>query len=209
MDSSTPLTRSQSASLTRQLGFRPPEVFTIRQVHGNKIIVAARGAVRRSVSLAAADGVLTDRRGLAVAVRTADCLSVFLYDPRHEVIGLVHAGWRGTRQRIAAQAVVLMRKQWDSNPKDLRVALGPSIRSCCYRVGAAFLEYFPKETVKREQGYFFDLPGANKNQLVEAGVSAGNILDCAVCTYCETECFSYRREGDAAGRMISLMMLKK
>ena len=152
---------------------------------------------------------MTDHPDLAIAVRTADCLSVFLYDPRHEVIGLVHAGWRGTRQGIAARAVTLMRRQWKSNPEDLLVAFGPAIRSCCYRVGASFLEYFPKETVKRKQGYFFDLPAANKNQLVGSGVKAGDILDCAVCTHCETECFSYRREGDAAGRMISIMMLKK
>ncbi len=208
-DSSTPLTRAQSVSLARQLGFRLPAVLTIRQVHGNKIIVVAQTATRRPAALEDADGTLTNRRGLAIAVRTADCLSVFLYDPQHEVIGLIHAGWRGTRQRIAAQAVAIMRKEWNSNPKDLLVAFGPAIRSCCYRVSVPFLEYFPKETVKRKQGYFFDLPEANKNQLVGSGVNAGNILDCAVCTRCETECFSYRREGDAAGRMISVMMLKK
>lgn len=208
-DNSTPLTRAQSVSLTRQLGFRLPDVLTIRQVHGNKIIVAARSATRRPVALEDADGILTDRRDLALAVRTADCLSVFLYDPRQEVIGLVHAGWRGTQQQIVPKAVTLMRKQWKSNPRDLQVAFGPAIHSCCYRVGASFLEYFPKETVKRKQGYFFDLPAANKNQLIGSGVSERNILDCAVCTHCETECFSYRREGDAAGRMISLMMLKK
>ena len=208
-DNSTPLTRLQSASLTRQLGFRLPEILTIRQVHGNKIIMAAQSAPRRPAALEDADGILTDRREVAIAVRTADCLSVFIYDPPHEAIGLVHAGWRGTRQEIVVQTVTLMRKQWKSNPGDLRVAFGPAIRSCCYRVGAPFLEYFPRETVKRKQGYFFDLPAANKNQMIGSGISERNILDCAVCTHCEAECFSYRREGDAAGRMISLMMLKK
>ena len=208
LDSSTPLTRTQSAFLARQLGFRLPEVLTIRQVHGKRIVVATRNAARRVV-LEDADGILTDRRGLAIAVRTADCLSVFLYDPQHEVIGLVHAGWRGTQQQISAQAVALMRKQWDSNPKDLLVAFGPAIRSCCYRVGASFLEHFPKETVKRKQGYFFDLPEANKNQLVGAGVDAANIADCSVCTCCDVMCFSYRRQRESAGRMISIMMLKK
>ncbi len=208
-DSSTPLTRAQSASLARQLGFRLPEILTIRQVHGNKIITALRAATRRPAVLEDADGLLTDRRDLAIAVRTADCLSVFLYDPRQEAIGLVHAGWRGTQQRIVAQAVTLMRKQWKSNPKDLLVAFGPAIHSCCYQVGAAFLEYFPKETVKRKQGYFFDLPEANKNQLVGEGVGAMNIMDCAMCTCCDPACFSFRREHESAGRMISIMMLKK
>lgn len=203
------LTKPQSAFLAQQLGFRLPEVLTIRQVHGNKIIVTAQATTRRPGALEDADGILTDRRGLAIAVRTADCLSVFLYDPQHEVIGLVHAGWRGTQQQISAQAVALMRKQWDSDPKDLQVAFGPAIRSCCYRVGASFLEHFPKETVKRKQGYFFDLPGANKNQLVGAGVDAANIADCSVCTCCDVTCFSYRRQRESAGRMISIMMLRK
>lgn len=226
----TPFTRSQSAFLAQQLGFRLPEVLTIRQVHGKRIVVATRNAAspqpkipsprgafgrgggafgRRSVALEDADGILTDRRDLAIAVRTADCLSVFLYDLQHEVIGLVHAGWRGTQQQISARAVALMRKQWDSNPKDLLVAFGPAIRSCCYRVGASFLEHFPKETLKRKEGYFFDLPEANKNQLVGAGVDAANIADCSVCTCCDVTCFSYRRQRESAGRMISIMMLKK
>ena len=204
-----PLSRSQSVFLAQQLGFRLPEVLTVRQVHGKRIVVAARNAAKHSVALEDADGILTDRRGLAIAVRTADCLSVFLYDPRNEVIGLLHAGWRGTRQQISARAVALMRKQWDSNPGDLRVAFGPAIRSCCYRVGASFLEHFPEETLKRKEGYFFDLPQANKNQLVGAGVGAANIMDCAVCTCCDAACFSYRRQRESAGRMISIMMLKK
>ena len=205
----SPLTKPQSAFLARQLGFRLPEVLTVRQVHGKRIVVAARNAAKHSVALEDADGILTDRRGLAIAVRTADCLSVFLYDPRNEAIGLLHAGWRGTRQQISARAVALMRKQWDSNPGDLRVAFGPAIRSCCYRVGASFLEHFPEETLKRKEGYFFDLPQANKNQLVGAGVGAANIMDCAVCTCCDAACFSYRRQRESAGRMISIMMLKK
>ncbi len=204
-----PFTRSQSAFLAQQLGFRLPEVLTIRQVHGKRIVVAARNAAKRSVALEDADGILTDRRDLAIAVRTADCLSVFLYDPRNAAIGLLHAGWRGTQQQISAQAVALMREQWGSSPKDLLVAFGPAIRSCCYRVGASFLEHFPKETVKRKQGYFFDLPEANKNQLMGAGVDAANIADCSVCTCCDVTWFSYRRQRESAGRMISIMMLKK
>ncbi len=129
-DSSTLLTRAQNAFLARQLGFRLPEILAVRQVHGKRIVVAPRNvAAKRSAALEDADGILTDRRDLAIAVRTADCLSVFLYDPRNEVVGLLHAGWRGTQQRIAAEAVTLMCKQWKSNPKDLRVAFGPAIRS--------------------------------------------------------------------------------
>ena len=140
-----------------------PEVLTIRQVHGKRIVVAARNAAKRSVALEDADGILTDRRGLAIAVRTADCLSVFLYDPRNEVIGLLHAGWRGTQQQISARAVALMRKQWDSNPEDLRVAFGPAIRSCCYRVGASFLNIFQRKRSNAKKDIFRFAAGQQKS----------------------------------------------
>lgn len=205
------LSQAQKKFLARQLGFPLPEVFAMRQVHGDRVVLATKGPgpADKKTAWEEADGVLTSICDLPIAVRTADCLPIFIYDPRREAIGIIHAGWRGTQQRIAARAVQLLRRHWDCRPQDLRVAFGPAIRSCCYRVGAQFRQYFPAETTKRKEGYFLDLPQANKNQLVEAGVDAHNIFDSAVCTCCEATYFSYRREGQTAGRMISLMMLKQ
>lgn len=208
-DGSPVLSPAQREFLARQLGCELPEVFTIRQVHGNRIVVAGTESFMGSNAPQEADGILTDVPGLPIAVRTADCLPVFIYDPRHEGIGLIHAGWRGTRQQILGEALALMRRHWNSRPADLRVAFGPAIRVCCYQVGQQFREYFPEETVQRDNGYFLDLPAANKNQLLRLGVDARHVLDSVVCTCCKPTYFSYRREGEAAGRMISLMMLKK
>ncbi|OGX38558.1 MAG: hypothetical protein A3G91_02640 [Omnitrophica WOR_2 bacterium RIFCSPLOWO2_12_FULL_50_9] len=210
------LSPAQREFLARQLGFKLPaagsprgEVFTIRQVHGNRIVVAGTESFRISNAPEEADGILTDVPGLPIAVRTADCLPVFIYDPRHEGIGLIHAGWRGTRQQILGETLALMRRHWNSRPADLRIAFGPAIRVCCYQVGQQFREYFPEETVQRDNGYFLDLPAVNKNQILRLGVEARHVFDSAVCTCCEPAYFSHRREGEAAGRMISLMMLKK
>jgi YfiH family protein len=203
------LSSAQREFLLGQLGFNLPEVFTIRQVHGNRIVVADPESLSSNNALEEADGIITDVPGLPIAVRTADCLPVFIYDPRHEIIGLIHAGWRGTSQQILNEALGLMRRRWHANPADLRVAFGPAIRVCCYQVGQQFREYFPEETVQRDRGYFLDLSVANKNQLLRLGVDARHIFDSTVCTCCDSGYFSYRREGEVAGRMLSLMMLKK
>ncbi len=202
------LNQAQKRFLARQLGFPLPEVFVTRQVHGDRIILATKGLRRKKAVWDEADGILTNIGGLPITVRTADCLPIFMYDPQQEAIGIIHAGWRGTRQQIAVQAVQFFRRHWNSCPQDLRVGLGPAIRPCCYRVAAHLQESFSREMTKRKEGYFLDLPQANKNQLVTAGVDAHNIFDSGLCTCCTIMYFSYRRQGEAAGRMISLMMLK-
>jgi copper oxidase (laccase) domain-containing protein len=101
-----------------------------------------------------------------------------------------------------------MRQHWHTDPEHITVAFGPSIRPCCYEVGAEFLGYFPREVNVRGGKYYLDLPRVVRRQLVSAGVPEGNIRDGAVCTCCDHQYFSYRREGAAAGRLISLIMIK-
>jgi YfiH family protein len=81
------------------------------------------------------DGLITNTPGLLLAIKTADCVPVLMADVRQRVVGAFHAGWRGTVARIAEKGVGEMRRQFGSLPRDLRAAIGPSIRRCCYRVG--------------------------------------------------------------------------
>ena len=92
--------------------------------------------------------------------------------------------------------------------KDLKVAFGPAIHACCYEVGAEFAGYFPEEAIQRRNKYFLDVPLANMNQLMGKGVIEENIFDCGECTVCGKDYFSFRRDGEKAGRMISIMMLQ-
>ena len=155
-----------------------------------------------------ADGILTDRTNLPIAVRTADCLPIFVYDPRNRVIGILHAGWKGTRKGIVANALSVMLKKWHTKPSELIVAFGPSIRPCCYEVGKVFKRYFPNEVYKKGEKYFLDTPLVNQRQLLKAGIKKENIYDCGTCTSCSRDFFSYRRQGEQAGRMLSVMMLR-
>ena len=93
------------------------------------------------------DGIITNAPGLLLGVKTADCVPVLVADVKRRVVGAFHAGWRGTVARIVEKGVGEMRRQFGSVPRDLRAAIGPSIRRCCYQVGpevrAEFESQFP------------------------------------------------------------------
>jgi YfiH family protein len=95
----------------------------------------------------AGDGTITDTPGLLLAIKAADCVPVLVADVMRRVVGAFHAGWRGTAARIVEKGVGEMRRQFGSEPRDLRAAIGPSIRRCCYQVGpevrAEFDSQFP------------------------------------------------------------------
>lgn len=205
-DKSTPVfNASQRKYLRKHAGLDIERCFNIKQVHGNRIIFATKRGFKNPKRILRADGILTKERGIPLAVRTADCANIFLYDGKKEVLGILHAGWRSTKKRIAEKAIRLMREKYKSNPRDIKAALGPCIRVCCCEVGEKFKKFFPKEVKKIGGRLYFDLAAANKHQLVKAGVRPRNIRDCSICTVCDKRYFSYRRDGEKAGRFISLM----
>jgi YfiH family protein len=104
---------------------------TLRQTHSDIIHAVDRVPAETLTG----DGLITCAPGLLLGVQTADCLPVLLADTRRRAIGVFHAGWRGTLKRILEKGVGEMRRRFASNPGDLRAAIGPGIRSCCYRVG--------------------------------------------------------------------------
>ena len=202
------LDESQKKFLFSQLNLDLPEPVHIRQVHDDRIIVADNSLKNKRV-LQEADGLITQTLGLPLAICSADCLSVFLYDEKRCSIGLIHVGWKGSQKNIVGQTIKLMTEQWQTDPKTIKVVFGPAIRSCCYEVGDEFQEFFPKELIARDNQYFLDLPQMTQDQLLSAGVEKVNIVDCEICTCCDSNYFSFRREGEKAGRMISIMMIKK
>ncbi len=202
------LDAQQKDVLLQHTGVGIERVAWARQVHGVEI-VSVKEDFFNADSLCVADGLLTRQAGLPIAIRTADCLPVFIFDPKNKAIGLVHAGWRGSHKGILRLAIEQMKELWGTQSQDLKIAFGPSIRSCCYQVGEEFQEYFPQEIQHRKTALYLDLARVNCCQALAVGVKEKNIFDCGICTCCSENLFSYRREGAKAGRMISLMMLKK
>lgn len=201
------LTKEQEKIFKEEFGLQVKNLVNIKQVHGNRVIVLDK-KTSPTQKLEEADGIVTNVFNLPIAVRTADCLSIFLCDPVHQCIGVVHAGWKSTKAEIVPAAVNLMHRTWGTNPKDIKAAFGPAIRECCYEVGEEFKTYFPQETFKIRSQWYFNNVQANHRQLEEVGVLPANILDCAICTHCTPGFHSHRRDAEKAGRMISVMVWK-
>lgn len=181
----------------------PADVTSLKQIH-SAIVVHVRDERDRVCD---GDALVTDVPGKLVGIRTADCTPILIADPEHRAVAAIHAGWRGTVARIVVAAVDKMRQEFGSRPEALIGAIGPAIGPCCYEVGPEVAEQFrpifPDETELR----YIDLPEANRRLLVSAGVVTIETLD--LCTRCGASDFhSYRREGDAAGRMTSFIGLR-
>ena len=201
------LTAAQRGWLTAHGVGCPDAVVFPKQVHGDVI----RRATREDAALTGAfeaDAVVSDLVGLPIAIRTADCAPVLLYDPSRRVAAAIHAGWKSAKLGIVAKTVDILRREYRANLGELRAAIGPCIRRDGYQVGAEFKEYFPGHVVEASGGLYLDLAAAIVEQLVRSGVQPGNINDSVLCTFEQKGRFySYRREGSAAGRMLHVIML--
>jgi hypothetical protein len=179
----------------RGLG-REPVAF-LRQVHGADVVVAS-GPGRAGT----ADVLMTDRPGLPLAIFTADCLPIIIYDPTHRRLAVVHAGWRGTVQSVAREAARAL-IQAGSRAEDLIAVIGPSIGPCCYEVDRPVIDRleaaFPGGwdawvTARPGERWRLDLWAANEDQLRAAGLRPGHIANLRLCTACRLDLFfSYRR----------------
>ncbi len=197
----------QKEFLVKEHHLAPEKVFTIRQVHGDKIVSIGANNFPQQGVLPEADGVVTNVPGIVLSIRTADCVPIFLYDPKKKCIGLAHAGWKSSAQSITQKTVETLVQNYGSAPADILAALGPAIGRCCYQVGEEFEKIFPDEIFYISNNRFLDLPLVNKNQLLKAGVKSENIFECDVCTVCGQDFFSFRRDKEKAGRHLSLMRI--
>ena len=188
----------------------------ISQVHGHAIAVARHGSAVPWPT-PEADGIVSDDPSLALGVRVADCAPILVADRRYGVVAAVHAGWRSTLQRIVAEAVGALQREFGSDPADLVAAIGPSLGACCGEMGEEVVEAFRaaghsevriERWFSREPGRrpHFDLWRANSDQLMDAGVPAGSIHVSGLCTRTHRDVFhSYRAMGPAAGRMVGVI----
>ena len=115
----------------------------LKQIHSKRIIFVKKG---KKFSRAG-DGLITKEEGIVLGVFSADCLPIFIYDPKKKIIGLLHAGWKGSLEGIAREAIKIFKKE-GSNPKDILVYIGPSISGNCYEIPKERAEIFSKKISK-------------------------------------------------------------
>lgn len=201
------LTEAQKSMLSQAIGTPFSALAWGKQVHGADVVIVDDNFLKAG-NLREADAFVTDQKDVLIAVRTADCLPIFIWDQAHQAMGIVHAGWKSTQKEIARRTYEVMAARYHTDHKDLLIAFGPSIRSCCYQVNKEFAEYFPNAVSAQEGKLFMDLVKTNREQLAFLGVEHHQFFDSRVCTVCDPGYFSYRRDGEKAGRMISGLMLK-
>ncbi len=187
---------------------RPP--LHLKQVHGNRVLVVDESNLAQvESSPVEGDAMVTGARNVPLAVLTADCPSIVMFDPVGRVLGVAHAGWRGTASGIVRETVAVMKGRFGVRPGNIIAAIGPSIAAACYEVGMdvrrAFVQGLPfAADVLAPAGdskWHADLREANRRQLLDQDVRAQGISTCPYCTHCELEWFySARRDRDGTGR---------
>ncbi|MBQ2699259.1 MAG: laccase domain-containing protein [Firmicutes bacterium] len=207
------------------LGFKAEELVFSQQEHGVNILVATdehRGCgVTRGRGYSNIDGLITGVRGLPLITHHADCAALFFYAPQAQLIGVAHAGWRGTigdGELGMGKAMVRRLVSLGARAEELLCGISPSAGPCCYQVGEEVAAQFAPlaarhgEQLARPDGtgrYLLDIWQANRLMLIEAGVPAANISIAGGCTICHADIFHSHRAGHGhRGSLAAVMMLR-
>ena len=209
------------AFTTRRDSILPYPVIQGHQVHGSRIAIIDRPDLTRE-ELEGYDAFVTNLPGVAIGVRTADCVPILLSDPVHHVIAAVHSGWKGTVLKISRSTVNLMEERFGTRAADLRAVIGPAIGPESFQVGEEVVEKFrdagfPMPMIWSFQGTgdgspmsggdHIDLFKANRWILEGCGIRSENIRVHAIDTYQDPSFFSARREGVHCGRNINAIRM--
>jgi polyphenol oxidase len=205
---------SNRRELAEAMGVEPSQLFFPSQVHETRILHVRSDTPRKE--LMNTDALVTDERGVCIAVMSADCVPILLYDKRHEVVAAVHSGWRGTVARILEKTLHHLREQFGTQGVDLLAGIGPSVSQDSYEVGEEVIHNVKKNftdsaslLIEQPQNKaMLDLWKANKIQLLEFGVPETQIEISDLCTVKNNEHFFSARKGDA-GRFAAGIMLAK
>lgn len=174
----------------------------VNQVHGDSILKVTKNNI--GINDSPCDAIITNIKGVLLNIFVADCVPIVIYDTCNSVVGICHCGWKGTYLKLLTKTIDQLKKEYDSDIKDLLIGIGPSIGICCYNVSKdLYMDFNPTKSEGniKDGKYFLNLKEINKNQAVEAGISPQNIELMDLCTSCNNESFySHRKEGEPSGR---------
>jgi YfiH family protein len=176
-----------------------------RQVHSDIVTIVDKGMFAGE-----SDALITDKPMVGLAISTADCTPIFIYDKKRKVIAGVHSGWRGTEKGILAKTIVMLKEKFICKPVDLIVFVGPSISQKNYEVGEEVASKFhAKYCIPSENGkYLLDVKRINYDLLIEAGVPECNIEVSGLCSFGNENLHSYRRDKEVSGRALGIIAMR-
>ena len=206
-------------SLCHLLGIDGHHLVYPHQVHGIEIRQIGADfptlpSPTKQKLLEGVDAVMTDVNGICIGVSTADCIPILLYDEQNHACCAVHAGWRGTVQRVVQHAIHAMQVAYHTRPADLQAVIGPGISLENFEVGDEVYEQFAKAgfpmdiIARRYEKWHIDLWECNRIQMTDLGISPQNTFISGICTYSEADrFFSARRLGINSGRIFTGIMM--
>jgi YfiH family protein len=210
---STEVVQENRKELAAVLDINASQLLFPRQTHTNcvaEILEIPENEISET------DALVSNKIGICLCIQTADCVPILLFDPVQEVIAAVHAGWRGSVNKIVEVAVQKMISEYNSSPKDILAAIGPSISPEVYEVGdevvKAAKSSIPNSEktllINKARKFHFNLWEANRQLLLQTGLQTDNIEILGECSYQNSDkYFSARKEGIDTGRMVSGIMI--
>ena len=191
-------------NLALKLGYNYEDLVYMNQVHSANIIVVDENSPKLVDNC---DSIITRSKNLPLMVMVADCIPILMFDSKQGVVAAIHAGRNSTFLEISKKTASFFIEKFSSNPEDIRVILGASIRKCCSEVSDELSKIvensFGKEFVENN---YIDLQGINKKQLNDLGIK--NIEISNICTKCgDKSYFSYRKD-KKTGRFAGIIILK-
>ncbi|PKL81895.1 MAG: peptidoglycan editing factor PgeF, partial [Ignavibacteriae bacterium HGW-Ignavibacteriae-3] len=176
-----------------------------KQTHSDIITI-----VEKPGMIGESDAIITAKAGIGLAVSSADCVPSFIYDKKKKLVSGIHSGWRGTQRKILLKTILELKKQFNSDPIDLFVFVGPSISQKNYEVGEDVASQFDQKYSLRDGGkIYLDVLQANIDMLHQAGIPDNQIEVSPLCSFEEKDLLhSYRREGDLSGRALGIIAMK-
>ncbi len=203
------------------LGFDMNKIVRTKQVHKNEIEIVSEkdvaGEKFKEEVIKTADGLVTNVPGIILSTRHADCSAIFMIDPVLKVVGLAHAGWRGTVAKIAKSLLDVFVNHYGSNLDNIICALGPGIGECCFEVDEDTFEEFKKIGISNFDNFYIrngnkfniDTLKVNKQILIDGGVKKQNIFTSDICTRCNHDLlFSHRASDGKRGNNAAFIMIK-
>ena len=210
------LTKVELDNEYKKIGIEFKKIIRPNQNHTNIVKVVNESNLNDSFN--DVDGLITNLEGIALVITVADCQGILLYDSVKGVIGNIHSGWKGTLNRIGSNAINTMIKEYNCNPSDIKIYISPSIHKCHFEVDKDVKDLFVKEfrdidisdliTAKNNK-YYIDTVELNKRLFIELGIKKENINSSDLCSVCNEEIHSYRRDKPNDGRNIVLIEKKE
>ncbi len=204
--------------MAEKFGIKLEDIVETDQTHTNNIRYVTekdKGRAMLDPEYTDIDGLYTDKKNIALMSFHADCNAVFFYDPVKKLIGLSHAGWKGTVLNITGKMINAF-KELGSNPVDIKAAISPSLGQCCFEVDKDVADLFISTDQKykdfmitKGEKYHFDLWEINKYNMVKEGMNYNNIEVAGLCTKCHNDLFfSHRGQKGKRGLMAGLIIMK-